>query len=56
MCGLPKKDALWDFTQAVEKTTHTFVVCLEVLSEEQKPKQPEEEMQCRGLRVQGSRG
>jgi len=39
--GLPKKDALWDFTQAVDKATSTFVVVLEVLSDsEEKPKQP----------------
>lgn len=30
--GLPKKDGLWDFNLAVDKGTHTFVVCLEILA------------------------
>lgn len=32
ICGLPEAQQQWDFTKAVDKATHTFVVCLEVLS------------------------
>mmetsp|Transcript_28630 Transcript_28630/g.62291 ORF Transcript_28630/g.62291 Transcript_28630/m.62291 type:complete len:493 (+) Transcript_28630:156-1634(+) len=32
ICGLPEEIQQWDFTKAVDKSTHTFVVCLEVLT------------------------
>jgi len=31
VCGLPKKQALWDFNSAVDRSSQTFVVCLEIL-------------------------
>jgi len=30
--GLPRKQGLWDFNVAVDRETHTFVVCLEIFS------------------------
>jgi len=32
ICGLPEGKDEWDFTKTVDEATHTFVVCLEVLS------------------------
>jgi len=32
ICGLPKDCEIWDFLEAVDKATQTFVICLEVLA------------------------
>lgn len=37
VAGLPKKQGLWDFNVAVDRETHTFVVCLELLSSDSPP-------------------
>lgn len=31
-CGLPEAKQMWDFRQAVDKETQTFVVCLEIVA------------------------